>query len=281
MPISHSDLLPDILQPLLTRQPCGNVIVYHPEVDSTNTVVRRAAQQHHPEGLVVIAEHQQAGRGQRGRSWVDAPGQSLLSSLLLRPTWLAPHDTLYLINAFVTVLAESIATCIQHPVRIKWPNDIVVSNAHGTFKVAGVLCEGHANAHHMHSIVVGFGVNVHFQPTSIVDGVDVAQTSRPLQHWYPAITRQQVLVETLNRFDVVYRSLHDDVRVYQEHWHANLAHMLDQPIRVRQDHSVIDGIVHAIDTDGGLIVKTNTGLVQVTSGIMEDRSGMIPDHPSV
>jgi len=280
MPTCHSEFLPSTLHPLLTRRPCGNVVQYYPQVDSTNTVVRDAAHTGHPEGLVVIAEHQQAGRGQRGRSWVDSPGQSLLASLLLRPTWLAPRDTLHLINAFVAVLAESIATCIHHPVRIKWPNDIVVSDAHGTFKVAGVLCEGHANAHHMHHIVVGFGVNVHFQPSSIVDGVDVAQTSRSLQHWYPAITRQQVLVETLNRFDALYQTLQHDVHAYQEHWHAHLAHMLDQPIRVRQNHTSIHGIVRAIAPDGSLIVETNTGRVHVTSGIMEDISGIRPHHPS-
>ena len=269
MPTSPSDLRPSTLQPLLTGRPCGNVVQYYPQVDSTNTVLRNAAHAGHPEGLVVITEHQQAGRGQRGRSWVDAPGQSLLASLLMRPTWLAPSDTLYLINAFVAVLAESIATCIQHPVRIKWPNDIVVSNAHGTFKVAGVLCEGHANAHHMHSIVVGFGVNVHFQPTSIVDGVDVAQTSRPLQHWYPAITRQQVLVETLNRFDVVYRSLHDDVRVYQEHWLNLLGTIIGQEMRIRQGDHVVAGQVTAINEDGSLMIATPTGVVTVQSGILE------------
>ena len=269
MPTSPSDLLPSTLQPLLTGHPCGNVIVYYPEVDSTNTVARTAVHAEHPEGLVVIAEHQQAGRGQYGRSWVDAPGQSLLVSLLLRPTWLAPQHAPALINAFVAVLAESIATCIHHPVRIKWPNDIVVSDAHATYKVAGILCEGQTTAHHMHSIVVGFGVNVHFQPTSIVDGVDVAQTSRPLQHWYPAITRQQVLVETLNRFDVVYRSLHDDVRVYQEHWLNLLGTIIGQQMRIRQGDHVVAGQVTAINEDGSLIIATPTGVVTVQSGILE------------
>lgn len=270
MPICHSEFLPSTLHPLLTRRPCGNVVQYYPQVDSTNTVVRDAAHTGHPEGLIVIAEHQQAGRGQRGRSWVDAPGQSLLASLLLRPTWLAPRDTLHLINAFVAVLAESIATCIHHPVRIKWPNDIVVSDAHGTFKVAGVLCEGHANAHHMHHIVVGFGVNVHFQPASIVDGVDVAQTSRSLQHWYPAITRQQVLVETLNRFDAVYDMLRHHPQAYHAHWLHLIGNLTGQQMRIRQGDHVVVGLVTAINEDGSLMIATSSGVVQVQSGILEN-----------
>lgn len=269
MPTSPSDLLPSTLQPLLTGHPCGNVIVYYPEVDSTNTVARTAVHAEHPEGLVVIAEHQQAGRGQYGRSWVDAPGQSLLVSLLLRPTWLAPQHAPALINAFVAVLAESIATCIHHPVRIKWPNDIVVSDAHATYKVAGILCEGQTTAHHMHSIVVGFGVNVHFQATAVVDGTEMIHRSRPLSHWYPFVTRQQVLVETLRRFDVVYGMLKHNPHAYQPRWLHFLGDITGQQLRIRQGDHVVAGRVTAVNEDGSLMIATATGIVQVQSGILE------------
>jgi BirA family biotin operon repressor/biotin-[acetyl-CoA-carboxylase] ligase len=269
MPTSPSDLHPTTLQAQLPQQPCGNAIIYQQQVDSTNTIARTAARADHPEGLVVIAEHQQAGRGQYGRRWVDAPGQSLLVSLLLRPTWLAPQHAPTLINAFVAVLAEAIATCIQHPVAIKWPNDIVITDAGQRYKVAGVLCEGQTTATTMHSMVVGFGVNVHFQATAVVDGSDMTHRSRPLSHWYPAVTRPQVLVETLRRFDVVYRMLQHDPNAYQSQWLHLLGDITGQQMRIRQGSQVVVGSVQTINADGSLMMTTATGVVRVQSGILE------------
>lgn len=269
MPTCPSDIHPSTLQPLLRGQPCGTVVEYHQQIDSTNTRARQAAQSNAAEGLVVIAEHQEAGRGQHGRHWVDAPGQSLLVSLLLRPTWLAPQHAPALINAFVAVLAETIATCIHHPVAIKWPNDIVVVHDKRPFKVAGILCEGQTNATTMQYMVVGFGVNVHFQATTVVDGADLAQRSRPLSSWYPTITRQRVLVETLRRFDDVYALLRHDPYAYQAHWQALLGDIIGQTMHIRRGDQLVTGTVSAVHADGSLMLATATGIVPVSSGILE------------
>lgn len=101
-----------------------------------------------PEGVVVVAGHQTAGRGRRGRQWYAAPGSSLLVSVLLRPG--LPADRLHLAVAALAAADACEAEAGFRP-GLKWPNDLVV----GAAKLAGVLAEVEGGA-----VVVGVGLNV-------------------------------------------------------------------------------------------------------------------------
>jgi BirA family biotin operon repressor/biotin-[acetyl-CoA-carboxylase] ligase len=113
-----------------------------------------------PEGAVAVAEHQSAGRGRAGRSWFDAPGQSLLVSVLLRPV--VPVErlpSLSLVAGLAT--AEAIETTAGVRCLLKWPNDVV----HGDGKLAGILLEVVDGA-----VVCGIGVNVNQDVRSLPAG---------------------------------------------------------------------------------------------------------------
>ena len=113
-----------------------------------------------PHGALVVAEHQTAGRGRHGRRWTDAPGSSLMLSLVLRPAELRPPlppDRLGLVS-----LAAGLAVC--HAVeavapelapRLKWPNDVLLGSA----KLAGVLPEVSWTAG-VPTVILGVGINV-------------------------------------------------------------------------------------------------------------------------
>ena len=120
------------------------------EVDSTNRVTLDLARTGAPEGVVVVAGSQTAGRGRRGRTWEAAPGSSLLVSVLLRPDLEAAR--LHLVVAMVS-LAAADACAVEAGFRpgLKWPNDLVV----GDRKLAGVLAEAEGDV-----VVVGVGLNV-------------------------------------------------------------------------------------------------------------------------
>ena len=120
------------------------------EVDSTNRAAMRLARSGAPEGLVVVADRQTAGRGRRGRTWEAAAGSSLLVSVLLRPD--LPAGRLHLAVA-LAALAASDACAQEAGFRpgLKWPNDLVV----GDRKLAGVLAEVEGDA-----VVAGVGLNV-------------------------------------------------------------------------------------------------------------------------
>jgi BirA family biotin operon repressor/biotin-[acetyl-CoA-carboxylase] ligase len=127
------------------------------ELSSTNTWLLEAAASGVPEGTVVVADRQSAGRGRRGRRWDSAPGSGLLTSLLFRPR-LEPED-LFSVAALGTLAArDAIAATARVTVGVKWPNDLVADDA----KLAGVLCETRGLGTDQAAVVFGIGINLHW-----------------------------------------------------------------------------------------------------------------------
>lgn len=133
------------------------------EVASTNDLVRERAERGEPEGLVVVAGQQTAGRGRHGRAWASPVG-NLYASILLRPAApLAEAASLSLIAALAVV--EALDPLVGDPERllVKWPNDVLL----GGRKVAGILLEGAEGRGEGSWIVVGLGVNVTWSPPDL------------------------------------------------------------------------------------------------------------------
>jgi BirA family biotin operon repressor/biotin-[acetyl-CoA-carboxylase] ligase len=137
-------LTADAVQPLL-RGSFGREYHYAVETETTQRMFPADA----GHGAVALAEHQTAGRGRLGRTWVDEPGRGLLFSVLLKPPppvarW--PELTL--------IAAGAVAAAIGDGATIKHPNDVLV----GGRKVAGILADA---AEH---VVLGIGINVELSP---------------------------------------------------------------------------------------------------------------------
>jgi BirA family biotin operon repressor/biotin-[acetyl-CoA-carboxylase] ligase len=133
----------------------------HGAVTSTNDLVRARAEAGEPEGLVISAEIQTAGRGRQGRSW-DSPRGNLYASFLLRPrASLAEAASLSPLLALAVAEAIAEATAGRVQPRVKWPNDILV----GRSKLAGILLEGEAAADgRARYLVAGIGANLVSHP---------------------------------------------------------------------------------------------------------------------
>jgi BirA family transcriptional regulator, biotin operon repressor / biotin---[acetyl-CoA-carboxylase] ligase len=118
-----------------------------------------------PEGALVVADHQTAGRGRLGRSWEAPPRTAILCSLLLKPPpeWRAPELSLV---AGVAV-ADALERATELSVQIKWPNDVMLRRR----KVAGCLAEGRDGA-----IVLGIGVNVNQTSGQLPEGAGSLRT---------------------------------------------------------------------------------------------------------
>ena len=108
----------------------------HASIGSTNDEAFRRADEGAPEGLVVLADAQTAGRGRQGRVWWDAPGASLLFSILLRPTIPLVQCPL-LALALACSVADAGAEATGAALTVKWPNDVL----HDGRKLCGVLAE--------------------------------------------------------------------------------------------------------------------------------------------
>src|ERR1700730_9580540 len=91
------------------------------EIDSTNRYALDAARNGTEAGLVVVADHQGAGRGRRGRGWTAPPGSSLLVSVLLRPH-LAADEVSVLTMAAALALVDAVSAVAGIDAHLKWPN---------------------------------------------------------------------------------------------------------------------------------------------------------------
>ena len=134
------------------------------ELDSTNRYLLSEARTGAAEGLVVVADHQSAGRGRLGRRWEAPPAANLLVSVLLRPQ--LPLEARHLASAVVALAAaDACAALAGLTVGIKWPNDLLVDGR----KLAGVLAEADVGTEGPAPIVVGIGINVAWPPAPTGD----------------------------------------------------------------------------------------------------------------
>jgi BirA family transcriptional regulator, biotin operon repressor / biotin---[acetyl-CoA-carboxylase] ligase len=193
--------VPDILTPDTLRQRLkGSVFgkrVYHFfKVDSTNRVAMDLGHAGEPEGTVVIAEEQTAGRGRAGHSWHSERATGIYVTLLLRPM-ISPVQASLLtmmagLSAFSAIRAQS-----DLEADLKWPNDILV---HGK-KLGGILTEMHAEPNQVRFVIVGIGINVNQEKLpadlSAIATSLRAETGRPQ-------SRLELLVRLLRQFETDY-----------------------------------------------------------------------------
>ena len=142
----------------------GRRIIVLESTRSTNEFLLQALTPELPEGFVVFAEHQTAGRGQRGHRWESAPYRGLWFSILLRPRIPIVESA-----RLTDWAAQSVAATIQRETElkatIKLPNDVYVAGK----KVAGVLVETKAGPGSEWTAVAGIGVNVNQMPEEFPD----------------------------------------------------------------------------------------------------------------
>ena len=148
-------LIANELQANLSRGTIGRQIIVIEQTGSTNDAILQVATANSNEGLVLFAEHQTSGRGQRGNRWESAAGKGLWFSVLLRPK-IQISDSARLTIWAIETISDVIRTEFSLAPRIKLPNDIQV---HGR-KVAGVLVEMRAQEKAPHLAIVGIGINV-------------------------------------------------------------------------------------------------------------------------
>ncbi|MFP3155798.1 biotin--[acetyl-CoA-carboxylase] ligase [Lachnospiraceae bacterium ZAX-1] len=134
----------------------GTEIHYYDEVDSTNNVAKRLAEEGKPHGTLVVAEIQSQGKGRRGRGWISPAGEGLWFTILLKPD-INPSSApmLTLVMAMAVIKAIQSITGIEPS--IKWPNDIIIDGK----KVCGILTEMSAQIDYVNHIVLGTGINIH------------------------------------------------------------------------------------------------------------------------
>lgn len=152
---SPDRLIASELQESLGKTLIGSRIIVLESTRSTNDFLRQMLTPELPEGFVVFAEEQTAGRGQRANRWHSAPHQGLWFSLLLRPQ-IPLSESARLTNWAAESVAATIREQFALAPSIKPPNDVYI----GTRKVCGVLVETKAGSGDNFAAIAGIGVNV-------------------------------------------------------------------------------------------------------------------------
>jgi len=209
------------------------------ELDSTNRYLLDAARAGAPGGIVAVADHQTAGRGRLGRTWVAPPGASLLMSVLLRPE-IPVEQRHALVTAAGLAMAEAVEAVTGVVAGLKWPNDLLV----GDRKLAGILAEATGDA-----VVVGIGVNIEWHDVP-ADLTEIA-TACNLAGGTPT-DRRAVLGEFLSRYAARLADPDDTRRAYE----ARLL-TLGRTVRVERAGGAIVGVARAIDAAGHLLVEVD------------------------
>jgi BirA family biotin operon repressor/biotin-[acetyl-CoA-carboxylase] ligase len=178
----------------------GREIIVLEETGSTSDAILQIANANSKEGLVVFAEQQTAGRGQRGNRWESAAGKGLWFSILLRPEIdLASSPRL------TTWAAEAISGAIQNEFSlrptIKLPNDVQIDGR----KVAGVLVEMRAQEKAAHLAITGIGVNVNQFPGDFPEELQDKAISLAMALGRP-VDRQKFAITLLRNLDRTYRA---------------------------------------------------------------------------
>lgn len=227
------------------------------ETGSTNTDLLALARDGAPEGVVLVADHQTAGRGRLGRTWQAPPGSSLLVSVLLRPT--LPPARAHLVTVAAGLAAtDAVAAVAGVRPSLKWPNDLVVETGDGTRKLAGLLAEAVVDGGVVAAVVVGMGMNVRWPEPLPDDLAALATTVGRLAG--RDVTVDDVLAAYLDALDRRYRALlASDGAAATAAAHRAACSTLGRRVRADLGHEVVDGAAADVDDDGHLVLALDDG----------------------
>jgi BirA family biotin operon repressor/biotin-[acetyl-CoA-carboxylase] ligase len=239
----------------------GERIFYFSDIGSTNDEAARLAEHGAPQGTVVFASAQHAGRGRFGRTWFSPAGAGLYVSVIIRERSAAPLLTL----AGGVAVAEGVRAATGLPVEIKWPNDVVVHSGRRR-KLAGVLAEGSTTADGLQHVILGFGINL--RPAAYPPEIGDRATSLESELGRP-VDAGLVLSESLAALAHWVRVLSlGDSSSLLARWTLLSPIARGASVEWETPQGVRSGRTAGIDEAGALLVRSNDRTERIISGVV-------------
>ncbi len=249
--MKQKDLSSTSLRRELRTKFIGKNLLYLPVTSSTMDVAKQAVGNGAEEGTIVLADHQTAGRGRLGRRWWAPPESSILLSIILHPK-LEELPSLGMVAGLAVAQAIEKVTGLK-PV-IKWPNDILI----GGKKVSGVLIESEVANEAVRSAILGIGLNVNLDPSSMPE---IAGTATSLgEALKQEVSRLEVLRALLGEFEELYSALRHGEPIHRL-WSCRLE-TLGQQVTVKSGDEVHQGYAESIDEQGNLLLRCPDGSIK-------------------
>ena len=237
----------------------GLEVEVRPVVTSTNDPLRQAAEEGAPEGKVMVAAEQTAGRGRRGHSFYSPPDAGLYLSLLLRPRLSAP-EALSLTTCAAAAVALAVEECAGIPAQIKWVNDVFCRGK----KICGILTEASLDLESggLQYAIVGIGVNL-FPPAGgfpeeLADIMGSVYTEKPRGYE----CRSRLAGSILNHFFAFYQNIADKPFFAD---YRKRSFLLGQEIEVLERGQVRPALAMDLEPDFSLRVREADGTERVLS----------------
>ena len=265
---THIKALETEFNALLKTKVFGRKVKFLELTDSTNTQAMLWAVDSAPEGALVLAEDQSAGRGRHGRVWETNPSSNLLFSIVLRPH-LPPLEFSLITVVASLALAETIERFIA-PVAtaIKWPNDILIRGK----KCSGMLLESAISIHNRHikpPVVLGIGVNIN---QDIFPAPIAEKATSLLLEAGRHIPRMAFLCEFLLQLEKSYFSFingkhSQDRKELLVQYQEKLAFLYeDTTLRFVGKDKIVEGKIMGVTETGALLLRTSEGVREYNAG---------------
>lgn len=264
--------VPDRLKPAevvanLKTKWLGHHIHYCELTTSTNELAKRLAGEGCEDGLVVIAEEQNSGKGRLSRGWFSPFARGVWFSVVLKPPFMPQEASkCTLLAAIAVVKAVNKYKGVQ--ASIKWPNDVLLDGK----KLVGILTEMSAEFGRINYIVIGTGINVNVPKEMVPEelratAVSLADVARE------PISRVELLADVLGYMEELYEKvLHEGFKPVLEEW-KKYSSTLGQQVKVIAPDQTYFGEAVDIDEDGLLMVKREDGRIEKSLPVMF-RSGL-------
>ena len=254
---------------ILVKGDFGKEIIFHESLDSTNTLAMELAEKgghHGTHGTVVIADRQLKGKGRLGRTWFSLPQCNIYMSVIVRPE-IEPKDATLLTIMSAISCARAIRNSTGIEVKIKWPNDLMVSER----KLGGILTEMKSDQDRIIFAVIGIGINVNssldaFPPEVRAVAASVMEELRE-KGYSQEISRTLIIAAILNELERWFKVLIKGGRIQLINEWKKLSSTLGRKVKVVSGKDTFSGIAEDIDDEGMLILRLPSGgLKKISAG---------------
>jgi BirA family biotin operon repressor/biotin-[acetyl-CoA-carboxylase] ligase len=236
------------------------MIRYYNTVDSTNLTIHHLAAEGAPAFTTAIAEEQRQGRGRRGRNWFSPPESGLWFSFLLRPQSLRPEDASAITLVTAAVLADSLNNRFKLPVKVKWPNDLLLDGK----KICGILAELRGDLQQIEYLVIGIGLNVNQNLADFPLELQQLATSLSIESG-SNINRTELFLELRSDLDSAYRLfLEDGFTPFHKLW-KRYNTTLGQAVTINSAGGAIIGQALDLTSQGALQVLDKSGAIHIVN----------------
>ncbi len=237
----------------------GKTVHYFPFLPSTNTYAKSLIQKKHSDGTVIVSSVQTMGKGRKTRTWYSKQG-GLWFSVILHPP-LLPSQAMSVTMAASVAIVKAIKHITNMKSFIKWPNDILLNGK----KIAGILTELDAEIDSIHYMIIGMGINVN----NDLDPSLKKKATTLKQETQSTVSIVQLLRKILMEFDFLYEQVQaKHLHLIQQEW-INHTDIIGKTIRVKKEHTIIEGKATGITETGGLKLNTEQGRQEIITGDIE------------